>query len=306
MPTDDSQEFNPYGGAVFGEPATPAPEPEPAAPANPYGAPLAQPPAPGYQPELEDSRFGAPLAPPPQAGGAAPELALDASGRIAEAFGAVFALILQLRATADYGDADTLRERTLGLFQEAATAALDRGAERADVDAATFALVAFFDEAVLLSEWSGREGWMARPLQLQLYDRYDAGEQFFVRLRELLAADGRAGAGDRTEALEVYYLAMALGFKGQYQIHGQDELRRLVGQAQERLATVPDLRPGALAPHGTPKRTVAVEVGRSVSPWMLLAAAVLLGLVVYAGLSVWTSAAAGDVAEALRSLAAGG
>lgn len=297
MPTDDSQEFNPYGGAVFGEPEK-APEPVPAEPANPYGAPLARTPA--RPAPLEDSRFGAPLAPPPQAGGGAtPDLVLDASGRIAEAFGAVFALILQLRATADYGDAETLRERTLGLFQEAATAALARDADRADVDAATFALVAFFDEAVLLSEWSGREGWMARPLQLQLYDRYDAGEQFFVRLRELLAADGRE------EALEVYYLAMALGFKGQYQIHGQDELRRLVGQAQERLTAVPDLRPGALAPHGAPKRTVAVEVGRSVSPWMLIAAALLLGLVVYAGLSVWTSAAANDVAEALGILAGG-
>ena len=307
-PPDDSREFNPYGGPLPTEPAPlpstpPPPGPPPAwggegrVGADPYGGAYGQP-APR---SLDDSRFGVAF-PTPQAPAldvpAVGTVQFQGIGRLAEAFGAVFALILQLRTTAPQGDPEVLRERTKRLLQEAAASALQQGAAPDDVDAATFALVSFFDEAVLLADWPGREAWMSRPLQLELYDRFDAGEQFYVRLNALLDDPSR------TEVLEVYYLAMALGFKGQYQIRGQDELRRLVGRAQERLAKAPGLVPGPLAPHGVPVRTAVAEVGQAVPAWMWFAGALLLALLVYVGFSIYTSSVAGDVVGALEALTA--
>ncbi len=45
-----------------------------------------------------------------------------------------------------------------------------------------YALVAFLDEQILKSNWSGRNEWMGQPLQLLLFNQHDAGETFFSRL----------------------------------------------------------------------------------------------------------------------------
>ena len=71
---------------------------------------------------------------------------------------------------------------------------------------ATFAVVAFLDEAILATDWPGHGAWSSQPLQLTHYDRYDAGEQVFERLKRLLDE-----GGTRTAVLEVYYLCLALG-----------------------------------------------------------------------------------------------
>jgi type IV/VI secretion system ImpK/VasF family protein len=73
---------------------------------------------------------------------------------------------------------------------------------------ARYAIVAFIDERVSHSNWPGRTEWMNNPLQLQLYREYTAGENFFARMRVLLHR------GVPSQALEVYYLCLALGFTG--------------------------------------------------------------------------------------------
>lgn len=85
------------------------------------------------------------------------------------------------------------------------------GLEEADLQEACYALVAFIDERVLRSSWSGREEWMKQPLQLLRYRENVAGENFFRRLRALLQAPRRL------PAIQAYALCLALGFRGMYQ-----------------------------------------------------------------------------------------
>lgn len=77
-----------------------------------------------------------------------------------------------------------------------------------EVDEARFALVAWVDEIVLRSSWSGRDAWEREPLQLQLFATNKAGDEFYDHLERLLP--------DQLAAREIYFLCLAMGFEGAY------------------------------------------------------------------------------------------
>ena len=75
-------------------------------------------------------------------------------------------------------------------------------------DQARYAVCAWIDEKVLGSTWNFKGRWRPELLQRVFYRSADAGDQFFRRLNGLAAHE----KGIR----EVYYLCLALGFKGRY------------------------------------------------------------------------------------------
>ncbi len=216
----------------------------------------------------------------------------EAGGRMEDVYAPCFTLALQLRSGQEFGDAEVLRGRIKALLEKTRRQAERTGLAPEDVREAEFALVAFLDETLLSSDWSQKDRWLARPLQLELFNRYDAGEEFFHRLDGL-----RANPSLHAEVLEVYYLCMALGFKGKYQLHGQEELRGLIEETYAEVAKQPGMKTTALAPHGKPRDTVAAEVGTKVPAWVLVVAALVLGLLTYLGMSVYISNTASDVAQ---------
>lgn len=220
-----------------------------------------------------------------------------ADQRLAETFAPCFTLILKLRAGNEFGDPDTLRRRTKELLDDAEREALRTGVSPEQIRTAKFALVAFIDETVLSSDWSQKETWASTPLQLELYDQYDAGEVFFDRLEQL-----RENPKANAEALEIYYLCMTLGFKGKYQIHGQERLREIIEQTYEDLRRLPDLAGKDLAPHGAPRGQVAEEVKSKLPAWVIAAAAALLGLLIYTGMLLYIDDAAHDTANSIQEL----
>jgi type VI secretion system protein ImpK len=217
--------------------------------------------------------------------------------RLAEIFAPCFTLILKLRASDEFGDPDTLRQRTKELLDDAERKALSTGVSPDDIRAAKFALVAFIDETVLSSDWSQKEAWASTPLQLELYDQYDAGEVFFDRLERL-----RENPKDNTEALEIYYLCMTLGFKGKYQIHGQERLREIIEKTYEELRRQPGMGGKDLAPYGAPRGLVAKEVKSKLPTWVIAVAAALIGLLIYTGMYFYISDAAQETATSIRAV----
>jgi type VI secretion system protein ImpK len=212
--------------------------------------------------------------------------------RLSEIYSPCFALVLQLRATSAFGEADLLRERIKRLLDKAGVEAARAGVAHEDVQAAKFAMVAFIDETILSSEWAEKDRWLARPLQLEIYDRYDAGEEFFVKLETL-----RGQRGHRAEVLEVYYLCMTLGFKGRYQLHDQERLRLIIEETYAELKRAPGMGVGVLSVHGKPRDQVATEVKSKLPAWMVVAAAAILGLIMYLGMSFYISSTAQDAAR---------
>ena len=151
----------------------------------------------------------------------------------------------------------------------------------ADLAEARYALVALLDEQVLRAPWSGRAEWMTRPLQFDLYQDNNAGEDFFVRFAALLRS------GDRPLALQVYYLCLALGFEGMYAGDGERRTReRFLHAAWQQLACF--LPPtDRLSPHGLPARGGrASSRARRPWPWLLSGAALLAVAIVMPAWSV--------------------
>lgn len=224
----------------------------------------------------------------------------SADQRLAELFAPCFTLILKLRASNQFGDPEVLRHRIVDLLDRTEREALSAGGAPETIQKAKFAIVAFLDETILSSDWPQKEEWINTPLQLELYDQYDAGEVFFDHLHSFLDSPNA-----HAEELEVYYLCMALGFKGKYRLHEQEKLRELIERTSQ---TLSDLRDGTveeLAPHGTPRDQVATEVKSKVPTWVIGAAAVLVGVLLYAGMYLYVSASAREVAGTIQQMGAG-
>jgi type VI secretion system protein ImpK len=219
-----------------------------------------------------------------------------ADQRLSEIFATCFTLILQLRATDAYGEAEVLRSRVKDLLENAERDALRTGVSPDNIQMAKFAIVAFIDETIISSNWSQKDRWVSKPLQLELYNQYDAGETFFSRL-ETLRQQPKANA----EALEVYYLCLTLGFKGKYQLHEQERLREIIETTYEELQRVPGMRPKELSPHGAPRGQVATEVKSKMPAWVIAAAAALIGLLIYMSMWWYISGTAHDAADAIQN-----
>ena len=187
-----------------------------------------------------------------------------------------------------------LRHRLIGSLDRMVTDGRRLGLPDADLAEARYALVAFVDEQIMRSDWSGRAEWMARPLQLELYRENTAGENFFVRLRALLRA------GDRPIAVEVYYLCLVLGFMGAYR-DAQDPaaIEKFMRASRDQLRKVlPDAT--KISPHAKPRgSTRSVKTG-----WMPLivigASSLALIFIVIVGLGWAASSERDDLVESLQ------
>lgn len=159
----------------------------------------------------------------------------------------VLGLGVGLTASAHLPPSAEMRQRMVTALDKLVGEGRRAGLADADLAEARYALVAFLDEQVLKSNWSGRADWMNRPLQLELYRENMAGENFFARLRALLR-DGK-----RPAALEAYYLCLNLGFQGAYGQSG--DLSGLEGFSQavrQQLSSVLP-SPDKISPHAKPK-----------------------------------------------------
>ena len=230
--------------------------------------------------------------------------------RLADFYSKCFTLILQLRAAQEFGDAAVLRDRTRRVLRKAEDDITRAGFDAADRRLASFAVVAFLDETIQASTWSEREKWLAQPLQLQLFERYDAGEEFFVRLEELRQPrrpspdDDFAPPKQRLQVIEVYYLCLALGFRGRYQLREREEVQHLIEAVYADLMSSPELRLGSLSPHGYPQGQVAAAVRSRIPAWAVLAAALVLLVTIYAGMRIHISSRAESTVERIEQAAA--
>jgi type VI secretion system protein ImpK len=111
---------------------------------------------------------------------------------------------------------DQVKADVLRLLSQSETCLKDGRFSQEDFNLARFAICAWVDEAVLSSPWQEKSSWQKEQLQRLFYQTTEAGEGFFERLNNL-------GPHQR-EVREVYYLCLAMGFKGRYVHEGDDFL----------------------------------------------------------------------------------
>jgi type VI secretion system protein ImpK len=155
-----------------------------------------------------------------------------------------------------------------------------------------YVMAALADEVFLhLVEWDGRQAWRQHMLEARLFNSEIAGEMFFQKLERILSSQDT----HLTELAAIYYLALALGFRGQYR--GMDDGGRLANYRLRLFQLVmrrnPQLMSGNTPLFEESYTRTALEGPSRRFPefrsWLVVGAAVLVGYVLVSHL-LWDNA----------------
>lgn len=189
-------------------------------------------------------------------------------------------------------DDEGLRQRCLDLLAEFQARAARAGYGHDLVDAARYALVALIDERVMSLEAPIRDAWASAPLQIRLYEAFNAGEAFFDRL----AAFRNPTSADRADVLEVFHLCLCLGFKGRFGDPAMADARnQLIAQIANDVRAARGGLNAPLSPGWEP-RGASVQgphPGRwcGLPLWSVPLGVAVLALLAWFGASAWITAA---------------
>ncbi|GAM09417.1 hypothetical protein OR1_01695 [Geobacter sp. OR-1] len=197
---------------------------------------------------------------------------------------------------------DQVRTDVMRLLADSSAIMKQGGFSPDDYDLARFMVCAWVDEVILSSNWSQKNLWQREQLQRVHYNTVAAGEEAFDKLNSL--------GFHQTLVREVYYLCLALGFKGRF-IHPGDEylleqlkvsnLKLLMGSAAgslslERVELFPDGYPSGAVELPAAKRKFSFSVPVVIS----LAAPVALLAILYV---IYRFALSGIADNFLRTVA---
>jgi type VI secretion system protein ImpK len=171
-------------------------------------------------------------------------------------------------------DAASFRAQIWGAVRQAEEDARRRAYPTDDIELAVFAAVAFLDESILNLRLPVFADWPRQPLQEERYGHHVAGEIFFQNLQKLMT---RTDSHELADLLEMYQLALLLGFAGKYSMGGRGDLRGITMQTGDRIQRIRQtsawLAPGWQIPQEPPVKTGG-------DPWVSRMAVILIACVV--------------------------
>ncbi len=159
------------------------------------------------------------------------EQVLAASNPLIEAARSLLRMLAEMPASLDTEGVAGLRAllvREVSLFQKLC--------DKADLSwkhmaVARYCLCTALDEAANRTRWGGRGVWAAQSLLITFEGEVDGGEKFFLLVGRM-ATDPQ----EYTDALEVLYRILGLGFEGRYSV--VTDGRRHLEQIRQRLWTL--------------------------------------------------------------------
>ena len=107
---------------------------------------------------------------------------------------------------------DQLRRKV----EEASSAAKARSIDPASWNLTHYALITWIDEMMIGTEWPGAASWNDNKLESLFLSSNDRAWKFYV-------SAGDAAKQGLNDVVEVYYLAVVLGFRGFYEVASPDE-----------------------------------------------------------------------------------
>lgn len=155
----------------------------------------------------------------------------------------IFLIGVKIRETSNLGQADQLKRLLLAYFKDYERTCLSHGKPMEVVEQGKYALAAFIDETIINSESNCRDTWIQEPLQSVFFNDNLAGENFFKKLETFLP-----DLKKNLEVIEVYYLALALGFQGRYRLSGVEVLPNVVRNLLKRIESVRGGLPKSISP----------------------------------------------------------
>lgn len=217
-----------------------------------------------------------------------------APATLADLCGDLLAFALQLKRSSDPGDAEAMRQKIDEQFRSLETRARQADVPQEDVQQAKYGIAAFIDEMILTSSWALKESWADKPLQLAYFNDFSAGEEFYNKVDALRGAKKNA-------VLEVYYLCLALGFRGKYvDLQGMEKKKVLMDtMLREMRGTAPAPGAGGLSPSWQPPDALPGIV-KNFPAWFVAAACGLVIVLLFILLSTLLGSSADRVVDALK------
>jgi type VI secretion system protein ImpK len=194
--------------------------------------------------------------------------------------GPIFQHVIDLQQRLEQGEAPALeieRAQLMDLLAEADQKSSTSSALAHDYELARHALVYWIDEVLINSPWRYALEWRQQILEWDLYQERLRADRFYEKAHE---AEALAG----TDPLEVFYLCVALGFRGRH-ADNPAELRRWADRVYNRIVAgsqqpdkfLPDEAGGnePLRPLAGPSVLLAVSILVSITALFTLACFVL-------------------------------
>jgi type VI secretion system protein ImpK len=208
---------------------------------------------------------------------------------LADLCGDLLAFALQLKRSSDPGDAEAMRQKIDEQFRALESKARQSDVPQEDVQQAKYAICAFIDEMILTSSWGLKDSWADKPLQLAYFNDFSAGEEFYNKVETLRAAK-------KVAVLEVYYLCLALGFRGKYvDLQGMEKKKVLMDSVlREMRGTAPAPGTGGLSPSWQPPDALPGIV-KNFPAWFVAAACGLVVILLFILLSTLLGSSAEHV-----------
>jgi type VI secretion system protein ImpK len=207
----------------------------------------------------------------------------------------LLAFALQLKKSADPGEAESLRQKVDEQFRSLEVRARQSDVPQEDVQQAKYAIAAFVDEIVLTSSWPLKDSWADKPLQLMYFNDFSAGEEFYNKVDALRGAK-------RNSVLEVYYLCLSLGFRGKYvDLQGMEKKKVLMDTLLREIRAAAPAAEGTpgLSPRWQPPDSVGGVV-RNFPTWVVAVACGAFLALVFVLLSILLGWSADGLVNALR------
>lgn len=207
----------------------------------------------------------------------------------------VFAFAFQLRASKDPGNAADVKAKISTLFSDFEQKARTAGFKPETAQTAKYALAAFIDETVLASKFPMKDEWAGSPLQLEYFNDFAAGEEFYNKLKQI-----RGGSdSDKRDLTQVYFLALTHGFKGMYiDLKGMEERKNLMEQLSRELKEGQSGNTVEMSPSWQPPDELPALV-RSTPSWLVPAVCLVLLIALLIALAATTEFMSKGAVEAL-------
>lgn len=163
-------------------------------------------------------------------------------GRLTRSAGSLLSLLIVLRKSRDLDSIIDLRLSVGRLFQDFRGLARDEEIPQVEIDDASYALAASFDEILLRATWEGKEAWQRDSLAKQYCNDEFVGDGFYDKLAEV-----RRSSTAKREVVEVFYYCLIAGFQGRM-VESASQREGLIDELSREIGTNKQI----LSPNGLP------------------------------------------------------
>ncbi|OIQ26212.1 type IVB secretion system protein IcmH/DotU [uncultured Vibrio sp.] len=140
----------------------------------------------------------------------------------------LLATVLKVSTMPEPFDMTSLREELIHDINSVKEQASNLTYPVAVIDKLCFLYVVVIDEFIIYTDWGEAKGWENKTLLSELFGMRNGGELFFNVMDKAVRQPHKM-----IDLLEIIYIFLSIGFKGQYREHGSDQLKASTHQLEQ-------------------------------------------------------------------------